>query len=510
MKPNYTGVCLRPDASRVLLRAFIPDPPDRVVEIIGRALALSDAEVTQELHAARAEFEPRHRLLDHIWGQQFRKVQRHVSGRGQNLSEERKALIGSLFTGEYALESTALFNPSVVAHPDQGGLADDQLRVILSLRAVGEGHLSSIEFRSALIAQDGSMLLDEASPFVSEPELNANPTFQKGLFLGKLKAAGERTGWEETVLSGLSETFTLHELETTLPDAAPIQERMPEALQRTVERVRDLARANYQVCFDPARPVSERVLFPRSEPERNGMEDVRLVRFVEDDGAVTYYGTYTAYNGRVIAPQLLETKDFCRFHIHTLGGSGVHNKGMALFPRRIGGRYVMLSRQDDANLFLMFSEDLHFWSDPEFLLGPQQPWEMVKVGNCGSPLETDAGWLVLTHGVGPVRKYCMGAALLDLQNPRKVLGRLKEPLLKPQEGDWQGYVPNVVYSCGALIDRGNVVLPYGTNDSETRVVTLPLQPLLAALQEGQADLVARAGRRGGRPVDVAGPSPVAA
>jgi predicted GH43/DUF377 family glycosyl hydrolase len=473
-------VHLRPDAGRVLLRAFIPDQPDRVVRIIGRVLALSDEQVTHELRHLRAEFDARHRHLDRVWGQHFEQVQRHV-GADQNLSAERKALIGALFTGEYALESAALFNPSIVAHADQAGLAEHELRVILSLRAVGEGHISSVEFRSGVISGDGSLRLDRPSPFTTSPELNANPTFRKRLCLDKLKEVGEATDWEDSILSRLGDTFTLRELEEVLPDAIPLQERIPEALQRTVQRVRCLARTNYEVHFEPSGLVSERVLFPRSEAECNGMEDVRLVRFVDDDESVTYYGTYTAYDGRAISPQLLETQDFCRFRVQTLGGSGVRNKGMALFPRRVEGRYAMLSRQDDENILLMFSEDLHFWSDPEVLLRPQQPWEMVKVGNCGSPLETDAGWLVLTHGVGPVRKYCVGAALLDLQDPRQVLGRLKAPLLKPQENDWQGYVPNVVYSCGALIHHGRLVLPYGANDRETKIVTLELDQLLAAL-----------------------------
>jgi predicted GH43/DUF377 family glycosyl hydrolase len=480
MKNECNGVHLRPDAGRVLLRPFVPEQPARIVRIIERALALSDAEVAQELRCARAEFEARHRSLDRVWRQHCRKVQGHL-GPGETLSDERKTLIGALFSGEYAIESTALFNPSIVVHADQGGLAEQELRVILSLRALGEEHISSIEFRSGVIGGDGSLILDQISPLVTAPEISADPTFRKERFLHKLKAFGKRTDWEEFILSKLDDTFTLRELEEALPDAIPIQEYVPEALQRTVQRARCLARANYEVQFDPSSALSERVLFPHSEAESNGMEDARLVRFVEDDETVTYYGTYTAYNGHAITPQLIETKDFCRFQVHTLGGSGIQNKGMALFPRRVDGRYAMLSRQDDENVFLMFSEDLHFWSDPEVLLPPQQPWEMVKVGNCGSPLETDAGWLVLTHGVGPVRKYCLGAALLDLQNPRKVLGRLREPLLKPQIDEWKGYVPNVVYSCGALIHRGHLVLPYGTNDLETRMVTLELDELLAAL-----------------------------
>ncbi|HEY0790196.1 MAG TPA: glycoside hydrolase family 130 protein [Chthoniobacterales bacterium] len=413
---------LRPDPTRVLLRAFIPEQPLRVRRIVNRALALSEVEVSNELGGIRAEFGGRHRRLDDVWTEHYEKVQHHIS-EPQALSTERKVLIGALFTGEYSLESAALFNPSIVAAPDQGGLRPNELRFILSLRAVGEGHISSVEFRSGVVRADGSILLDTSSPFVTSPEL----------------------------------------------------------LQRTAQQARSTAKLNYEVRFEPSEPLSERVLFPRSETELSGIEDARFVRFVDEDGTVAYYGTYTAYDGRAIRPQLIETKDFCRFRIRTLSGPAVYNKGMALFPHRINGRYAMLSRQDDENIMLMHSDDLHYWSDPEVLIPPEQPWEMVKVGNCGSPLQTEAGWLVLTHGVGPVRKYCLGAVLLDLENPRRVLGRLKKPLVEPQRNDWQGYVPNVVYSCGGLIHQDRLILPYGINDSETRIVTFELSKLLAAL-----------------------------
>jgi predicted GH43/DUF377 family glycosyl hydrolase len=481
MKNKSDGVHLRPDPGRVLLRPFIPDPI-HASRIIERALALSDAEVTKELGLVRAEFDSRHRRLDQAWAQQLERVQRYLE-EPQNLSAERKALIGALFTGEYTLESTALFSPSMVADPNQDGVAGNELRFILSLRAIGEGHISSIEFRSGTVRADGSILLHTASPFVTSPQLDANPTSWQRVLMsnpGKIHPTGDG---QDPILSESEDTVTARELDQVLPDTAPALEYMPEALQHTVQPVGSVARSIYEVQFEPSEPLSERVLFPRSEAETNGMEDVRFVRFVNDNGAVTYYGTYTAYNGRAILPQLIETTDFCRFRVQTLSGPGIYNKGMALFPRRIDGRYAMLSRQDNENIFLMFSDDLNFWSDPEVLIRPEQPWEMVKVGNCGSPLETEAGWLVLTHGVGPLRKYCLGAALLDLQNPRHVLGRLKQPLLEPQPNGWQGYVPNVVYSCGGLIHEGRLVLPYGTNDSETRIVTFDLSNLLAALLE---------------------------
>ena len=227
--------------------------------------------------------------------------------------------------------------------------------------------------------------------------------------------------------------------------------------------------------------ISERIIFPVSPNESNGIEDARFVRFVEDDGSVVYYATYTAFNGRVILPQLIETEDFLDFRVLTLNGPAVQNKGMALFPRRIDGRCVMLSRQDDENLYLTFSDDPYFWSDPVLLQEPKQPWEFVKLGNCGSPIETEAGWLVLIHGVGPMRKYCIGATLLDLHDPAKIIGQLKEPLLSPQENEREGYVPNVVYSCGSLIHNGRLILPYGVSDTASSIVTVELNELLAAL-----------------------------
>ncbi len=235
------------------------------------------------------------------------------------------------------------------------------------------------------------------------------------------------------------------------------------------------------INFSKSTPLSQRVIFPVSLNESHGMEDARFVRFVDEDDRPRYFATYTAYDGRGILPQLIETDDFLRFRIRTLTGPAIQNKGMALFPKRISGRYAMLSRYDDENLYLMLSDDLYFWSDPQLLVRPLRPWEFVKIGNCGSPIETDAGWLVLTHGVGPMRKYCISALLLDLQNPLKVIGRLNEPLLKPAADQSSGYVPNVVYTCGALIHGGRLVLPYGLNDTITKIATIELETLLAAL-----------------------------
>jgi len=474
-----TGVSLRPNSSRVLIRPFIPGDTARVVNIIGRALALTEAEIEEQLIRVTEEFGSRHLNLRTFWRRHFDRVKAHVFS-GRPLSEARQLYIGALFSGEYALEAAALFNPSIVAHPDQSGLTDGELRFILSLRATGEGHISSIEFRTGVIHANHTITVDEPSRFVTASNLNPNPTYLKTVFLHKLVEMGFENEWSSAVMTSLGDQFTFSELEAAVRQAAP-SGPLPREAQRTAECVRWLAQSNYEVHFDPSVAVSERIIFPVSSNESNGMEDARFVRFTEDDGRVIYYATYTAYNGRAILPQLLETRDFLNFRALTLNGRAVQNKGMAFFPRRIGGRYAMISRQDDENLFLMYSDNPHFWSDPQLLRRPSHPWESVKIGNCGSPIETEAGWLVVTHGVGPMRKYCIGILLLDLEDPSKVLAELREPLLQAVGAEREGYVPNVVYTCGALLHRGCLILPYGLNDTATTIVTIPLDELLAAL-----------------------------
>jgi predicted GH43/DUF377 family glycosyl hydrolase len=475
-----TGITLRPNSARVLIRPFIPADPARIVNTLGRALALSEAEIEEQLVAITDAFGSRHLNLRTLWRRHFDLVKAHVFS-GRPLSEARQLYIGALFTGEYALESAALFNPSIVPHPDQSNLAEGELRFILSLRATGEGHISSIEFRTGIIRADHAITMEEPSRFVTAPQLNPNPTYLKTVFLHKLMEMDFENEWSSAVMTSLGAEFTLSELEAAIRRAANGSGRLPRKVQRTTECVRWLAQSNYEVHFDPSVAVSERIIFPVSSNESNGMEDARFVRFVEDDGRVLYYATYTAYNGHAILPQLLETEDFLNFRALTLNGRAVQNKGMAFFPRRIDGRYAMISRQDDENLFLMFSDNPHFWSDPQLLRRPSHAWEAVKVGNCGSPIETDAGWLVITHGVGPMRRYCIGAILLDLNDPAKVIGELREPLLQPEGNDREGYVPNVVYTCGALLHRGRLILPYGMSDTAATIVTIPLDELLAAL-----------------------------
>jgi predicted GH43/DUF377 family glycosyl hydrolase len=476
-----TGIDFHPDNKRVVIRPFIPIDPARVERIIGRALSLSEPDTEDQLALVRAEFGGRHIDLNKSWLRHFEKVRPHLPA-GAPLSETRRLFIGALFSGEYALESAALFNPSIVPHPDQSGLGAGELRFILSLRATGEGHVSSIEFRAGVLRGDHSVQMEKATPFVTLPELNPNPTFHKATFLHKLNEMGLANDWADSVMGRLQNRFTFDELDRSRQQAASGEAGLhSHEVQRTMECMRWLAESNYEIQFSPLSAVSERILFPVSPSESNGIEDARFVRFVDDDGRVSYYATYTAYNGRVILPQLIETPDFLHFRVLTLNGQAVQNKGMALFPRRIDGRYAMLSRQDDENLFLMFSDNPHFWSDPLPLQAPSKPWEFVKIGNCGSPIETGSGWLVLTHGVGPMRKYCIGAILLDLHDPSKVIGRLDQPLLKPEGREREGYVPNVVYSCGALIHKGRLILPYGLSDSASTIVTCEVSDLLAAL-----------------------------
>ena len=475
-------VTLLPESARVIIRPFIPSDIHRMTTIIGRALALTEDEVARELSAVRQEFDARHFDVESLLTAHYQKVRQHVFTQ-RPLSHERQLLIGALFSGEYALESAALFNPSIVPHPDQSGVSAGGLRFIMSLRATGEGHISSIEFRSGCIAADGGIVLDPISRFVTVPEIVPNPRYRKKRFIIKLHEMGFGDTHAAAVMTPLAENFTRSELNQSVSSVRRQTQPTTGDLVRTLECIQWLADSNYELRFSDKLTMSERIIFPVSPNEANGIEDARFVRFTDDDGSVMYYATYTAYNGRAILPQFIETEDFLHFRILTLNGSAVQNKGMALFPRRIGGRYAMLSRQDDENLLLMFSDSPHHWSDPQVILRPAEMWECVKIGNCGSPIETEAGWLVITHGVGPMRKYCIGAALLDLDDPTRVIGRLREPLLAPEGVEREGYVPNVVYSCGSMLHGRELILPYAVSDRASAITSLSLDDLLVALRK---------------------------
>jgi len=476
-------VAFQPDSARVIIRPFIPGRAPIVAGIINRALALSEADAEAQLQVLHNEFASRHFDIEPLLLGHFEKV-RHRITPVQTLSRVRQLLIGAMFSGEYALESAALFNPSMVPHPCQSGVPAGAIRFIMSLRATGEGHISSIEFRTGVICQHGSISVEPVSRFVTMPDIVPNPTFLKRRFKAKLDEMGFEAGHTTPVMEPLAEIFSLQELDESLRRVRRESIPLSRELRRALEVFRWLAESNYELNFPARLAMSERIIFPVSPNESNGIEDARFVRFTDDDGSVMYYATYTAYNGRTILPQLIETQDFLHFRVLTLNGSAVQNKGMALFPRRIGGRYAMLSRQDDENLFIMFSDNPHHWSHPQMILRPAEIWESVKIGNCGSPLETEAGWLVITHGVGPMRKYCIGAALLDLHDPTKVLGRLRQPLLCAEDSEREGYVPNVVYSCGSLLHGRELILPYAVSDRASAIASMALDELLAALLAG--------------------------
>lgn len=478
---RHHELTLVPESARVILRPFIPSSTHRITTIIGRALALSEEDAQAELEAVLKEFDSRHINMERALLANYERVVPHIFTQ-RPLSRSRKLLIGALFSGEYALESAALFNPSIVPHPDQSGVPEGGLRFVMSLRATGEGHISSIEFRTGLIAPDGNIVLDPVSRYVSVPEIDPNPRYKKTPFIVKLHEMGFDNSHTAAVMESLGEGFTRSELNRSVLRIRRETLPVTQDLTSTLRCVQWLADSNYEMNFSPNLAMSERIIFPVSSNESNGIEDARFVRLREDDGSVMYYATYTAYNGHAILPQLIETQDFLHFRVLTLNGTAVQNKGMAFFPRRIDGNYVMLSRQDDENLFIMFSDNPHYWSDSTVLLRPAEMWESVKIGNCGSPIETEAGWLVITHGVGPMRKYCIGAALLDLNDPTKVLGRLREPLLVPEGTGREGYVPNVVYSCGSLLQSGHLILPYAMSDRASAIASVPLEELLAALK----------------------------
>jgi predicted GH43/DUF377 family glycosyl hydrolase len=482
---------LTPDPRRVITKPFLPreevypDGSTRVQAVLSRIMAMSDSDVATTLGTARTLFADRHRDLDAVFERAFGAVEPSlVSLGGASASEgtatdERRQLIGAYFTHEYSIESAALGNPSIVVSPDQSALGTGELRFLMSLRAIGEGHISSIEFRTGVVDADAAVHIDAPSRYAMTGERTSHD-LDKALFTQKLHDVGMINDVAEHVLSDLGQRFSMQALE------AAIRSVEHDGFERsisgeTTRLLHWLASSNYRVVFPTSVEVSERVLFPSGPTESHGMEDARFVRFVDDDGAVTYYATYTAFDGQKILPQLLQTDDFAEFRVTTLSGQAAHNKGIALFPRRIGGRYVALGRQDNVNNFIMTSDDVRVWTEATFIQEPKRPWELMQLGNCGSPLETEAGWLVITHGVGPMRRYTLGALLLDLDDPTRVLGHLAEPLLSPDADEREGYVPNVVYSCGSIIHADHLILPYGYADVGAAVATIPLADLLERL-----------------------------
>jgi predicted GH43/DUF377 family glycosyl hydrolase len=424
---NRQALHLRPDPTRVIVRAFKPateprdlNPTDktRANHIVDRVLALDSEAAANQLADVLENFRGRHRNLLETFESRADDMEEALAAHG-SFSKIQRQLIGAYFLNEYSFEASALFNPSIVPHPDQSQAPQGGLRFILSLRAVGEGHVSSLTFRAGTIAADGSLTVDPTARLASSP----------------------RIGYRRS---------------------GPIGD-------------------DVEVIFKPDQDISERVILPVTESQSNGIEDARFVEF-KDGGRKTYYATYTAYSGRAIRSELIETSDFISFRMSPLGGAAAGNKGMALFPRKISGKYAMIARQDNENLYLIYSDDLYRWDDGQAILKPQFPWEFVQIGNCGSPIELDEGWLLLTHGVGPVRKYSIGAALLDKRDPFKVLARSREPLLRPEPSEREGYVPNVVYTCGAMRHNDQIILPYAVSDTFSNFATIKISTLIQAMK----------------------------
>ncbi len=477
---NKTLKNIRPNPRRVITRPFRPASENHIANIVSRVLALDETQVKALLKQTLKDFAHRHKDIQSVLIKNYQRISGCIP-KPAGLSEERKLLLGSCFTMEYSIESAALFNPSIVIYPKQNNLLKGQTRVIFSFRATGEGHISSIVFRSALVDRDNSIFLESVSPFLGTPEIVLNATYDRGLFQAKLEEMKQFSEAAKAIFQHLPASFSPEEMGRAI-DAVRLGNTFAAAdMDDTVVHIKWLTESNYEIFFPHGQLISERVIFPVSQNESNGVEDARFVRFVDEDGSVTYYATYTAYNGREILPQLIETKDFHRFKISTLNGAMARNKGMALFPRRVNGKYAMITRCDGENLYLSYSHNIHFWHEGARIEAPEKPWELVQIGNCGSPLETGKGWLLLTHGVGPMRKYCIGVSLLDLVDPAKIIGRLELPLLAPREEEREGYVPNVVYSCGSIILNGELIIPYAISDSESHVASMPVDELLAKL-----------------------------
>ncbi len=484
-----TSVSLLADPRRSITKPFLPgggarseDGRSRVERIVGRVLLMSEAEVAATWASTRGNrFAARHADLRSVCEASFDEVAApHVAEAGA-LTVERRWLLGAYFAHEYTFEAAALTNPSIVSAPDQEGLAPGEHRFVLSLRAIGEGHISSIQFRSGVIDANGHIEMDALGRYARTAR-HQSPMYDKHTFRSKLIELHAHDEIAATVLGSLADEFTLEELEAVIRGVDERHGPSAEATHAT-RTIHWLASSNYGCSFSADSPLSERILFPTGPTESHGMEDARFVRFTRDDGTVTYFAPYTAFDGYEILPQLIETGDFVSFRIATLNGACARNKGLALFPRMIDGLYVALSRLDNENNFLMRSDNVRFWHASERIQSPERPWEITQIGNCGSPLETEAGWLVITHGVGPMRQYALGAILLDRADPARVIGHLREPLLEPAKDERDGYVPNVVYSCGSMISGELLVLPYGFSDVGTRIATVRLEDLLATLTE---------------------------
>lgn len=471
------------DPRRVIVRFFFPGPETRVQSIIGKVRDMPEEAARLTLNQSLRDFSARHRNISKIYRRHFERVREIMNGRAgdlDSLSQSKQLLIGAYFTSEYSIESAAFFNPSMVEDPDQTGLMEGQKRVIISFRATGEGHISSVVFRGGVLDKDNNLELIPTGRLIDEAETVKNFIYHKSEFMSKLSEMHADDETVKHVMNKLRDEFDYNELYRAI-DETKRELRPSEAQIKILQTISWLGDSHYEISFSLDTGISDRVIFPIAAAESNGIEDARFVKFTDNDGRVRYYATYTAYNGFSIMPKLIETRDFYNFKVMPIHGENAQNKGMALFPRKVNGKYVMLARIDGVNNYIMFSDDINRWGEAIKLQGPMFPWEFIQVGNCGSPIETEYGWLVITHGVGTMRKYVISAMLLDLDDPTKVIGCLSEPLISPNEEEREGYVPNVVYSCGSIINNDELVIPYAMSDTASTYCTVPLKELLTAL-----------------------------
>ncbi|MFP5079561.1 glycoside hydrolase family 130 protein [Pedobacter sp. JCM 36344] len=471
-----------PDPKRVIARFFF-NGDQRAIDVVKHVMSLSDVEVFGIISPLLQEYSKRHRNITKILTRHCKKVKHCIEDAGfdyEDLEKYHRLLIGSYFTHEYSIESAAFFNPSIVDDPDQSDLVEGERRVIISFRAVGEGHISSVVFRRALIDRNNDITVIPAGNYIDEAEVIKNAVYNKKLFLKKGADSKIQVEVLDEVGVQLEDKFDYATLRKIILDSKNLQEEDMKKLE--YDKILWLSDTYHEISFSRDTDISDRVIFPISEFERKGIEDARFVRFVKEDGSIVYYATYTAFDGAMIMPKLLQTTDFYDFKISPLHGVGAQNKNLALFPRKINGKYAMMSRIDGCNNYLMYSDKLTVWDNPVKLQTPKYPWEFIQIGNCGSPIETEAGWLVITHGVGPMRRYCLGASLFDLDDPSIEIGRLREPLVIPNNDEREGYVPNVLYSCGSIIHNGELIIPYGLSDYCSSFAGVALDVLLERLK----------------------------
>lgn len=483
-------VKVTPDSRRVIARFFF-NGEERAVALIKKVLELPKEEVFALISPLLQDFSKRHRNITKKLQRHCEKVEPHIKTAGANpnqLDEYTRLLIGSYFTHEYSIESAAFFNPSIIEDPDQSNLEDGQLRVIISFRAVGEGHVSSVVFRRALIDRHNNITVIPAGNYIDEAERIRNAVYQKRLFIKKGEEEGINSDFLKDVDAKLGNQFDYEELKTIVLEAKAETTDIPTITQYNL--ILALSDSYRKISFSKDTDISDRVIFPISDLESRGIEDARFVKFTRDNGTIVYYATYTAFDGAYIMPKLLKTSDFYDFKTSPLNGAGARNKNLALFPRKINGKYAMLSRIDGWNNYIMYSENINVWENPIKIQSPEFPWEFVQIGNCGSPIETEHGWVVVTHAVGSMRRYSIGASLLDLDNPGVEIGRLDEPLILPNPDEREGYVPNVVYSCGSIIHNGELIIPYGLSDHSSSFATVNLELLIERMIRNKSEFSA--------------------